>query len=106
MLQEQYETHYRIYNHDAQYVPALTFVTMQPMERYLPYSRYRRLLDNYATYGIWDLYHLNVLEFLNQTRVEVEQMLELAVEHKRRKDRRHLAEDKAAREMVREANSS
>lgn len=103
VLREHYETYYQIYNHDEFYVPPLSLVTMHPKERYLPYSRRRRLMENYTLYGIHELYGLNIREFLEQPRCDVELLLELAMEHKRRKDVRNMREDKLSKAMLRNA---
>lgn len=98
MLQEHYETYYHLFNHDATYVPPLALVTLHPKERYSPFSRRRRLLQNYMHYGIKDLFGYNFTEFIDRTRAEVDEMLEEAAFRKHRKDAR---DDKDARELER-----
>ncbi len=93
-LQEHYETYYGIYNHDGQYVPPLSIVTMHPKERYDPYGRYRRIVKNFTHYDIGVLYGYNLSEFLDLPRAKVDLLMEEAAERKRKKDQR---EDRLAK---------
>lgn len=102
VLQEHYETYYSICNHDARYVPPLSLVTMQLKERVDPYSRYRRVTENYILYGIRELYGFTLSEFLDLPRNRVELLLEIAGERKRHRDQ---SEDRLARQTAKAARA-
>ncbi len=102
VLQEHYETYYSIYNHDVGYVPPLSLVTMQTKERVAPYSRYRRVVENYILYGIRELFGYTLSEFLDLPRSRIDLLFEIAGERKRHRDHK---EDQLARQTAKAARA-
>lgn len=96
-LQEHYETYYKVFNHDDGYVPPLAVVTLQSKERYDPYDRYRRIVKNFAHYGIKELFGYNLTEFLELPRAKIDILMDEAAERKLARDSK---EEKLARQVA------
>ncbi len=84
LLLEHYETHYKIFNHDAPVVPPLSLVSMHDKERYDPFNRERKLTENYMLYKIRDAFGYSLSEFLELPRAKVEALMEIAANESRK----------------------
>lgn len=84
-LREHYETFFGIYDHDGENVPLMATVLSHDKEKFLPYSRFTQMSRKYIDYGIKELWGLTLDEFLDRPRAEVEMLLDIAADQKRKK---------------------
>lgn len=77
---EEYETFYRIFDHDdpAYAERPLRSMAMHPKENVQAYSEYNRAVWRFHALRMGEMTNMNVWEFLNQTREQVNLMYEIA----------------------------
>lgn len=79
ILQETYETMYKIFDHEKfSAARPLALVAMQPKENTAEYSKLYRTVYRYQNHQIKDLFGLNLVEFLQLPRELVELMFEIS----------------------------
>lgn len=88
-MQDQYETRYGIYNHQAELQPGearpLASVAMFPSEDYTKRSMLYDVLEEYAENNYKEIWGLNLTQFLALPRFQVEMMREITAEVRKRK---------------------
>ncbi len=103
-LREHYETFFGIYNHDGDNVPLMATVLTHDKEKFLPYSRFTQMTRKYLDYGIKELLGLTLDQFLDRPRAEVEMLLDIAADHKRKKARAEESQSAALNEIAKMSN--